>query len=522
MGTNGSSANGQDSTAAADGLRKSEERLRQVVEAAPNAMVIVDETGRIELVNAQAERVFGYRREALLGKTVEMLLPERYRGSHARLRAGFFEEARSRPMGPGLDLYGLRGDGSEFPLEIGLNPISTDAGTMVVASIIDVTERRTAELALRERKLRLSSILETVPDALVLMDDQGLIQSFSPAAERLFGYAEAEVAGRNVKVLMPSPYREEHDSYLARYLATGERKIIGIGRVVVGQHKNGETFPIELLVGEFRLNGRPFFTGFVRDLTERQRTESRLQDLQSELLHVSRLSTMGQMASTLAHELNQPLTAVINYLQGLKRLLGRGAGPDPRTLVDVIDKTVAQAARAGDVIRRLREFVAKGESERKAENLNKVAEEAVALALVGARQRAVRTSLKFDSTIPLAFIDKVQIQQVVVNLVRNALEALEQSEQRDLVISTAPGASGKSVVLSVADTGPGLAPEVAERLFEPFHTTKRAGMGLGLSICREIVEAHGGQISAAPNPSSGTIFSVTLPIAAEEPAPDGD
>ena len=311
-------------------------------------------------------------------------------------------------------------------------------------------------------------------------------------------------------MLMPSPYHEEHDSYLQHYHKTGERRIIGIGRFVMGQRKNGDTFPLELLVGEFRLGDRLFFTGFVRDLTERQRTERRMQDLLSELLHVSRLSTMGQMASTLAHELNQPLTAVTNYLQGLKRLLG-GGKIDSSKVIEVIDRAVEQAARAGQVIRRLREFVAKGETDRRSENLNTVVEEAVALGLVGARQYGVRIGMQLSRGATPVFIDKVQIQQVVLNLVRNAVEAMEESEPRELVVSTIFSRSDGMVELRVADSGPGLTPEIAEHLFQPFRTTKKTGMGLGLSICREIVEAHGGQISATENAPNGTVFSVTLP-----------
>src|SRR5579863_875287 len=180
-------------------LRRSEERLRRVVEAAPNALVMINAGGKIEMVNAQAERVFGYSRSEILGQPVEMLVPERFRGGHADLRASFFADPGTRPMGAGRDLFGLRKDGSEFPVEIGLNPIETEEGTMVLSAIVDITERKAAELAFRDRELRLRSLLDTVPDAIVLIDEGGIIQSFSPAAERLFGYTETEVTGQNVR-----------------------------------------------------------------------------------------------------------------------------------------------------------------------------------------------------------------------------------------------------------------------------------------------------------------------------------
>ena len=314
---------------------------------------------------------------------------------------------------------------------------------------------------------------------------------------------------------MPTPYREAHDSCIARYLQTGERRIIGIGRVVTGRRKNGETFPMELQVGEFTFAGGRYFTGFVRDLTERQEAERRIQDLQAELMHTSRLSVMGQMASTIAHELNQPLTAVTNYLEAGRQLLATGVG-GPDRINEMMEKAIAQAQRAGDVIRRLRGFVTKGETERRIRNLNQLVEEALALAFVGARQRGVRASLELDQTLPPVLVDHVQIQQVVLNLVRNAVEAMEQVERRELTIGTRAIPQQGVAEVIVADTGPGVAPELAGRLFQPFVTTKATGMGLGLSICREIVEAHHGQLTTAPAPSGGTVFRVTLPIASRE------
>jgi len=347
-----------------------------------------------------------------------------------------------------------------------------------------------------------------------VIDERGIIQSFSLAAERLFGYDEREVVGKNVNMLMPSPYREAHDGYLDRYLMTGERRIIGIGRVVVGMRKNGETFPMELSVGEFRVGENRHFTGFVRDLTEQQSVARRMQDLQSELLHASRLSVMGQMASTMAHELNQPLTAVVNYLEAARLLIGRL--PDGERVCDLMQRAVTQAERAGDVIRRLRQFVTKGETERRAESVDKLVEEALALALVGTRQLGVRVSLQLDRSLPPVLVDTVQLQQVLLNLVRNAVEAMEQVDRRELLIGTRalPG----SVEISVADTGPGLSPEVADRMFEPFITTKETGMGLGLSICREIIEAHHGHLTFAARPDGGTVFRVALPAV---PAAEG-
>jgi two-component system sensor kinase FixL len=360
--------------------------------------------------------------------------------------------------------------------------------------------------ALQEREAHLQSILDTVPDGMIVIDERGIVLSFSAAAERMFGYPAAEICGRNVSLLMPSPHREHHDEYIRRYLATGERRIIGIGRVVAGRRKDGSTFPIELAVGEVRQGGRRLFTGFVRDITERQQTRQRLQELQAALSHVSRVSEMGQMASALAHEINQPLAAASNYLNAARRLRDRGEPGDAARLGEAIDRAAAQVTRAAQILSRLRGFIKKAEPEQQAENIGTLIEEASAIALVGARERGVAVHLQAATGLPSVFVDKIQIQQVIVNLMRNAVEA-------------SPSPAAGRIVVRVVDTGPGLAPQVAERLFQPFVTTKAQGMGVGLSICRSIVEGHGGELVAEPNPSGGTIFSFDLPVAAGVASP---
>jgi two-component system sensor kinase FixL len=371
-------------------------------------------------------------------------------------------------------------------------------------------------LALEAAEARLRSILQTVPDAMIIIDERGRIESLSTTAERLFGYDADEACGRNISLLMPSPYREQHDAYIERYLKTGERRIIGIGRIVVGQRKDGTTFPMHLTVGELRTGERHHFTGFIRDLTDQQLTEDRLKELQSEVTHMSRFTALGEMASTLAHEINQPLTAISNYLKGSRRLLDRMEGENVEMLRDAVSKAADQALRAGQIIRRLREFVARGESERRIESLPKLIEDASTLALVGAREHGIAVTFRLDPAADLVLADRIQIQQVLVNLMRNAIDVMsEGGAVRRLDIATATGPEDQ-VEVTVADTGSGLAPEVVRQLFQPFVTTKRKGMGLGLSICRTIVEAHGGKIWVNSPPEGGTIFHFTLRAAAHD------
>jgi len=365
----------------------------------------------------------------------------------------------------------------------------------------------------RHRQAQLQSILDTVPEAMIVIDDRGIMRSFSMTAEQLFGWSANEVIGKNVSILMPTPYRHEHDDYLRRYLTTGERRIIGIGRIVVGERKDGSTFPMELAVGEAQVGTDRFFTGFVRDLTERRSQERRMHELQSELVHVSRLTAMGEMASSLAHELNQPLSAITNYLRGAGTLL-KSKQVDASRIRDVLDRSAEQALRAGDIIKRLREFVAKGETQQTIENPGVLLEEAAALALVGAKEQGVRVTLRCDRDVPDIVVDKVQIQQVALNLIRNAIEAMETVSRRELTIAVKR--QKDAALFSVTDTGTGIAPEIAQHLFEPFVTSKPNGMGVGLSICRTIIEAHGGRIAADSNKGGGTIFEFTIPLAGAE------
>jgi len=381
--------------------------------------------------------------------------------------------------------------------------------------------RETEEQAARTRKdleaqqAHLRSVLDTVPDATVVIDDKGKMLTFNRAAIRQFGYVEEEVVGKNVSMLMPEPYRSKHDGFIDRYLNTGERRIIGIDRVVVGQRKDGSTFPMKLTVGEMNSGGQIFFTGFVRDLTDRAETEARLQEIQAELARLARINELGEMASTLAHELNQPLAAIANYVQGSRRLLARLDGPVAEKIGQAMEETARQSLRAGQIIRHLREFVTHGETERHAEDIQNLVEEAAALALVGSRELGVHTVFNFNGNASTVQVDRVQIQQVLINLMRNAMEAMRESEVRELQVNIS-GHDDGYVVVEVSDTGPGVSEEMSPRLFQPFVSTKAGGMGIGLSISKRIIESHGGELSTRGNERGGATFSFTLPVVIEQ------
>lgn len=432
--------------------------------------------------------------------------------------------ARSAETGCGFDLqYQVNGQSrSRHWVRARGSIVRSDQGGPGHLSgiVIDIDDQKRIEEALRTSESHLQSILETIPDAMIVIDGNGIVQFFSNAAERQFGYTEREAIGQNVSILMPEPDRSRHDGYLARYRATGERHIIGIGRIVTGQRKDGTTFPMHLSIGEMQSGGTPYFTGFVRDLTEHQQTQARLQELQSELVHVSRLTAMGEMASALAHELNQPLAAISNYMKGSRRLLANSVDPNIAKIESALDRAAEQAIRAGQIIRRLRDFVARGESEKRVESLSKLIEEAGALGLTGAREQGVRLQFKLDPRHDRVLVDRVQIQQVLVNLFRNALEAMALSSRRELTASNKPVADDM-IEIDVSDTGTGFGEGVAQSLFQTFFTTKETGMGVGLSISRSIIEAHGGQMWAETNAAGGATFRFTLPAALSESLTNG-
>ena len=406
------------------------------------------------------------------------------------------------------------GGGQWIRARAGVIRDEADVARHLSGIFLDIDEEKQVEEALRTRETHLRSILQTIPDAMIVIDGHGIMQLFSTAAERLFGWSEHEAIGQNVSILMPEPDRARHDSYLARYRTTNDPHIIGIGRIVTGKRRDGTTFPMHLSIGEMESAGEPYFTGFVRDLTEHQQTQARLQELQSELVHVSRLTAMGEMASALAHELNQPLAAISNYMKGSRRLLAGSSDPNTPKVENALDRAAEQALRAGQIIRRLRDFVSRGESEKRVESLSKLIEEAGALGLAGAREQNVQLRFSLDPDADLVLADRVQIQQVLVNLFRNALEAMAKSPRRELVVANSRVADDM-IEVEVSDTGSGFRDDVLPNLFQTFFTTKDTGMGVGLSISRSIIEAHGGRMWAESNAAGGATFRFTLPATDE-------
>lgn len=377
---------------------------------------------------------------------------------------------------------------------------------------IDVTERVANETQLAAREAQLRSVLETVPDAMIVIDEAGEILTFSPAAERLFGHRAREVVGANVSMLMPRDHAARHHQYLQRYLETGTKRVIDRTRFLTARRADGREIPIELRVGEARYGSVRVFTGFVRDISERLETEERLDSLRSELTHVGRLNAMGELAAGLAHEINQPLTAIANYLAAARRGLD-DAKHDIGSLRDQIVAAGEQSLRAGEIIRRMRDFASRHETDTRVEPVEAAIRAASALVLVGYERLDVQICYDLAPDADHMLADRIQVQQVLVNLLRNSLDALyTMPKDKRLIRVSTQTIDAEWIEIVVADTGPGIAEPILSQLYMPFTSTKgEAGMGIGLSICRRIVEAHGGTLRAGNRADGGAEFRFTVP-----------
>ncbi|HLY87403.1 MAG TPA: PAS domain S-box protein, partial [Acetobacteraceae bacterium] len=459
--------------------------LELLIDGALNyAIYMLDPSGRVAIWNLGAERILGWSEGEILGRHSSIFY------QHDEIVAGKPEGDLTRALAEGRveeEGWRLRKDGGGFLASVTITALFNGDGHHVGFGKVvrDVTEARASEALIEASEMQLRSILATMPEAMVVIDRKGAITSFSVAAEQLFGYSQVDVIGRNVRMLMPEPYRSDHDGYVARYRETGERRALGMRRRVMGLRRDGTTFPLELSIGESFGGGQQVFTGFIRDLSLQEETEARLQSLQSELVHVSRVSAMGTMASTLAHELNQPLTAVTSYVEASRDLFQTNRAEDRALLGETLDQAVGQALRAGSIVRRLREFVARGDTDKAVEDVPALVTEAAALGFAGAAESGVRHECIWPDGLGPVLADRIQIQQVLINLMRNAVEALVPRGGGTVTIRASQ--SAENIHIIVADDGPGLDPKIASRLFGAFHTTKRTGMGLGLSICRTIV-----------------------------------
>ena len=481
-----------------------------LIATAVDGIMVIDERGTVQVYNKACERLFQYSAAEVIGQNVKMLMPAPYRAEHDGYLDRYRTSGEARIIGIGREARGQRKNGTVFPLYLSVGQGMLDGKRIFVGIVHDLTQIKAETAAREEQRGVMASIVEASNDAIISKTLDGTVTSWNAAAARIFGYTAQEIIGKPIAILFPPELVDEEAAILAK-LANGE----SIQHYeTVRRRKDGSHIDISLTVSPLLDNNGKVVgaSKTARDITERKTAEARLQMLQNELTHVARLSEMGQFSAALAHELNQPLTAVLNYVNVAKRLLVSPNADSPAKTYETIAKAGQQAQRAAQIIRRMRDFVEKRDSKRTIEDVNKIAADAIALGLVGAKIANIKMHTIFASHAPAVLVDKVQIQQVLVNLLRNAAEAMAESPKRELTLSTNT-IDDTAVEISVADTGPGISDEVAKRLFEPFVTTKAGGMGIGLAISQSIVEAHGGQLRMTPNRGGGTVFHFRLPAA---------
>jgi two-component system sensor kinase FixL len=354
--------------------------------------------------------------------------------------------------------------------------------------------------------------MEAAVDAIIIIDEAGLIQRFNPAAERMFGYEEADIRGQKVNALMPEPHSSRHDGYLKRYDDTRQAVIIGQGREETGLRKDGSTFPMLLSVGEIRQDSDMRFVGIVRDMSDIQAAKEQVWQLEEQLLHADRLVILGELTAGIAHEINQPLTAIAAYADAGRKIMDREDAFQREGMHSICERIGEQSRRAAEVVQRLRKLVRSGTVSKARHDINQIITNT--LLLFNYEVKKYNTSLNFFPIEPAQelYVDEIQIQQILVNLVKNSLDALAEASSGDGRIDIRVEKTGTRIDVSVTDNGPGVEEALRSKLFEPFFTTKPKGVGLGLSICKNIAAAHGGNLQYEPGVPAGSRFTLSLPL----------
>ena len=499
-----------------------EERMRSVIDHVIDGIITINERGVVTTFNPAAERIFGYRSDEVIGQNVKMLMPEPYRGEHDGYISNYLRTGQAKIIGIGREVVGRRKNGAEFPMELAISEFRLGAERYFTGIVRDITERKQAEAELRDAAERMRSVVNHVVDGIITIDERGNIESYNPAAQKIFGYAREEVIGRNVKMLMPEPYHAEHDGYLENYLSTGRPKIIGIGREVIGKRKNGSVFPMELAVSEFHISQRRYFTGIVRDITERKRLQDELQQRVHDLADADRQK--NEFLAMLSHELRNPIAPMRNALYLIKAM-GGASGGDMGELQQMMERQMQQLVRLVDDLLDVSRII-RGKIDLRRERMDLL--QAVLRASETAKPVIDANGHVLELSVPEGPLwvvgDMVRLAQVIANLLTNAAKYTRRASRIALEVRR----EGAQALITVRDPGEGIPPELLPRIFDLFvqgdHALARSqgGLGIGLTLVKRLVEMHEGTVEArSEGKGKGSEFSIRLPALVETTARRG-
>jgi len=499
-----------------DSRQSVEARLRAAVESAPSGLIMVDRDGRIVLVNQQIERQFGYPREELLGQTVDVLVPDRFRAPHAGYRADFLSSPSVRAMGAGRDLYGRRKDGSEFPVEIGLTPVATEDGMFVLSSVVDISARKRAEARFR-------AAVESSPNGMVMVDADGLVVLVNREVERLFGYERDELLGQPIEMLVPERFRKGHPEFRLHYLKKPGVRAMGEGRELFGLCKDGSEVPVEIGLNPIETDDGVFVLSSIVDISYRVAADEEKRHLEELLLQSQKMEALGTLAGGVAHDFNNVLAGILSHAELLQDSLG-----DDGPLAE-LDELIGFANRGKDVVDRILAFSRRRETRRQPVAVDRIIREVTRM-LGSSVPPNIRINTHVDPDLPAILADSSSIHQMLVNLGTNAAYAMPEggtvefgAEKVYVVDSVARAhpqlSEGHHAVIFVRDSGIGMDADTQARALEPFFTTRegKQGTGLGLAIVHRIVQDNGGGLELESAPGQGTTVRCFLPLVAERP-----
>jgi len=500
---------------------ESEERMRSVIDHVVDGIITINGRGMVATFNPAAERIFGYQSAEVIGQNVKMLMAEPYRGEHDGYISNYLRTGQAKIIGIGREVAGRRKDGSVFPMELAISEFRLGEDPYFTGIVRDITERKRAEQELRDAEERMRSVVNHVVDGIITIDEQGSIESYNPAAQGIFGYRRAEVLGRNVKMLMPEPYHSGHDRYIGSYVRTGQAKIIGIGREVLGKRKDGSTFPMELAVSEFHVGTRRFFTGIVRDITERKRLQDEAQQRLVELAEADRQK--NEFLAMLSHELRNPLAPLRNALFLMKARRGAEEHADVHGMME---RQLQQLVRLVDDLLDISRII-RGKIELRRDDID--LRDAVLRAAETAKPVLDANGHVLDLSLPDRALrvtgDMVRLAQVVSNLLTNAAKYTRTPSAIRLAVRLEHDVA----VVSVRDSGEGIPKELLPRIFELFFQAHQdmlartqGGLGIGLTLVKRLVEMHDGTVEArSEGQGQGSEFCIRLAALPERETPAG-